>query len=52
MGNPDQATPQAIVDKLTETVKNPLTHRYSQSAGIPKLRLAIADWYKRKHGVD
>ena len=52
MGNPDQATPQVIVDKLTETVKNPLTHRYSQSAGIPKLRLAIADWYKRKHGVD
>lgn len=52
MGNPDQATPQAIVDKLTETVKNPLTHRYSQSAGIPKLRLAIADWYKRKHGVN
>ena len=52
MGNPDQPTPQAIVDKLTETVKNPLTHRYSQSAGIPKLRLAIANWYKRKHKVD
>ena len=52
MGNPDQPTPQAIVDKLTETVKNPLTHRYSQSAGIPKLRLAIANWYKRNHKVD
>ena len=52
MGNPDQPTPQAIVDKLTETVKNPLMHRYSQSAGIPKLRLAIANWYKRKHKVD
>ena len=52
MGNPVQPTPQAIVDKLTETVKNPLTHRYSQSAGIPKLRLAIANWYKRKHKVD
>ena len=52
MGNPDQPTPQAIVDKLTETVKNPLTHRYSQYAGIPKLRLAIANWYKRKHKVD
>ena len=51
MGNPDQPSPHAVVDKLIETVKNPLTHRYSQSAGIPKLRLAIANWYSRKHGV-
>ncbi len=52
MGNPDQPTPDVVVDKLIETVRNPLTHRYSQSAGIPKLRLAISDWYSRKHGVD
>jgi alanine-synthesizing transaminase len=51
MGNPDQPSPDAVVEKLIETVKNPLTHRYSQSAGIPKLRLAIANWYSRKHGV-
>ena len=51
MGNPDQPSPNAVVDKLIETVKNPLTHRYSQSAGIPKLRLAIANWYSRKHEV-
>ena len=38
MGNPDQATPNSVVDKLIETVKNPVTHRYSQSAGLPKLR--------------
>lgn len=52
MGNPDQPTPDVVVEKLIETVRNPLTHRYSQSAGIPKLRLAISDWYSRKHGVD
>ena len=51
MGNPDQPSPHVVVEKLIETVKNPLTHRYSQSAGIPKLRLAIANWYSRKHGV-
>jgi alanine-synthesizing transaminase len=44
MGNPDQATPKPIVDKLIETVQNPITHRYSQSAGLPKLRMAIRDW--------
>ncbi len=52
MGNPDQPTPSPIVDKLIETVKNPSTHRYSQSAGLPKLRHAIKDWYLRKYNVD
>ena len=52
MGNPDQATPSPIVDKLIETVKNPSTHRYSQSAGLPKLRQAIKDWYLRKYNVE
>ena len=28
MGNPDQATPNVIVDKLIEAVGNPSTHRY------------------------
>ena len=52
MGNPDQATPEPIVNKLIETVRNPATHRYSQSAGLPKLRQAITDWYSRKYDVE
>jgi alanine-synthesizing transaminase len=52
MGNPDQATPEPIVNKLIETVQNPATHRYSQSAGLPKLRQAIKDWYARKYNVE
>ena len=51
MGNPDQATPDFIVDKLTETVNKKETHRYSQSKGIPRLRKAISDWYDRKYNV-
>ena len=51
IGNPDQPTPNIVVDKLIETVKNPVTHRYSQSAGLPKLRLAIKDWYLRKYNI-
>ena len=38
MGNPDLPTPKAIVDKLVETVRDPRTHRYSSSKGIPGLR--------------
>lgn len=51
MGNPDQPTPQHIVDKLVETVQRGDTHRYSQSRGIPRLRKAICDWYQRRYNV-
>ncbi|MDA9064081.1 alanine transaminase [Pseudomonadales bacterium] len=52
MGNPDQPTPQHIVDKLIETVQRGDTHRYSQSKGIPRLRRAICNWYKGRFDVD
>ena len=51
MGNPDQATPSHIVDKLTETVQRGDTHRYSQSKGIPRLRRAICRWYQQRYSV-
>ncbi|MBI5599550.1 MAG: alanine transaminase [Deltaproteobacteria bacterium] len=52
MGNPDQATPPHIVEKLAEAIHNPKNHRYSASKGIYKLRLAIADWYRRRFNVE
>lgn len=51
MGNPDLPTPQHIIDKLVETVKNPRAHRYSASKGIPGLRKAQARYYERRFGV-
>ncbi|MCT4657205.1 MAG: LL-diaminopimelate aminotransferase [Cohaesibacter sp.] len=51
MGNPDLPTPKHIVDKLTETIKDPRTHRYSTSRGIPGLRKAQAAYYERRFGV-
>jgi alanine-synthesizing transaminase len=52
MGNPDIPTPKHIVDKLIEAARKPQNYRYSASAGITKLRHAIADWYKRRWDVD
>jgi len=52
MGNPDQSTPEEIVEKLRESVLKGPTHRYSQSKGIPRLRKAICDWYSRKYSVE
>ncbi len=51
MGNPDLPTPKAIVDKLCEVVRDPRTHRYSSSRGIPGLRRAQANYYGRRFGV-
>ncbi|MCZ6541451.1 MAG: alanine transaminase [Nitrospinae bacterium] len=52
MGNPDLPTPKHIVDKLCEAATKGPNHRYSQSKGIPKLRLAITDWYQRNFQVE
>ena len=52
MGNPDLATPKHIVDKLMEAGQKAPNHRYSASKGITRLRVAIADWYKRRFDVD
>jgi alanine-synthesizing transaminase len=52
MGNPDQPTPDHIVNKLIEATKRPDTHRYSMSKGIPRLRRAICNWYKTRFDVD
>ncbi len=52
MGNPNIPTPAHIVDKLVETVRDPKTHRYSASRGIPNLRKAICRKYKELYDVD
>tara|TARA_B100000686_G_C16781448_1_gene972186 strand:+ start:1540 stop:2706 length:1167 start_codon:yes stop_codon:yes gene_type:complete len=52
MGNPDMATPQYIVDKLCEAAQKSRNHRYSLSKGVPKLRLAISEWYKNRFDVN
>ncbi|HZR15243.1 MAG TPA: aminotransferase class I/II-fold pyridoxal phosphate-dependent enzyme [Acidimicrobiia bacterium] len=50
-GNPDVPSPGIAVDKLAEAARNPRNHRYSATRGLPKLRLAITDLYRRKFDV-
>src|SRR6266550_1976194 len=52
MGNPDGPTPRHIVDKLIEAAQRQDTHGYSVSKGIPRLRKAICEWYRRRYGVE
>ena len=51
-GNPDLPSPDIAVEKLSEAAHNTRNHRYSSSRGIPKLREAIAGYYKHRFGVD
>ena len=52
MGNPDGPTPKHIVEKLVEASQRIDTHGYSVSRGIPRLRKAIAEWYRRRYAVE
>jgi alanine-synthesizing transaminase len=52
MGNPDGDTPEHIREKLIESAQKTKTHGYSTSKGIPKLLMAISDWYKRRYDCD
>jgi alanine-synthesizing transaminase len=52
MGNPDGPTPRHIVAKLVEVAQRQDTHGYSASKGIPRLRRAIARWYRERYGVE
>jgi alanine-synthesizing transaminase len=52
MGNPDAAPPPHVIDKLTETLKNPRVHGYSSSRGVPGLRKAYAAYYARRFNVE
>jgi alanine-synthesizing transaminase len=52
MGNPDGATPEPVVKKMIEAVRNPRNHRYSASRGIPHLRQEIVKHYRANYGVE
>lgn len=51
MGNPDGPAPKHIQEKLLEATVKDHNHGYSVSKGIYKLRLAMANWYKRRFDV-
>lgn len=52
VGDPDMPTPGFIIDKLYEAAKDPRNHRYALDQGMPELRQAIADWYKKRFNVE
>jgi L-glutamine---4-(methylsulfanyl)-2-oxobutanoate aminotransferase len=51
-GNPDQPTPEHIVQSLQKAAENPQYHKYSPFRGQRFLKEAIAAFYKREYNVD
>ncbi len=52
IGDPDQPTPNNIIKKLIESVKDPKTHNYPPYQGTAEFRQAVTSWYKNRFGVD
>ncbi|MFH0841144.1 MAG: aminotransferase class I/II-fold pyridoxal phosphate-dependent enzyme [Bacteroidota bacterium] len=51
IGSPDQPPSENTVSKLTEEASKPSSHGYQSYTGIPALRKAFADWYKKYFNV-
>ncbi|WP_413374671.1 pyridoxal phosphate-dependent aminotransferase [Alkalihalobacillus sp. 1P02AB] len=51
-GNPDQPTPQHIIEELKVAAENPLYHKYSPFDGFAFLKEAVADYYMREYGIE
>jgi len=52
VGAPDRMPSQETIDTLCETARRPDVHAYQPYTGIPELRKAYGDWYKRIYQVD
>lgn len=51
VGEPDFTAPQRVIDALADAMQRGDTH-YTAAVGIRRLRMAIADFLKARHGVD
>jgi len=51
IGDPDLPTPSQIIERMCQAAHNPVNHRYPETAGLPELCQAIAEWYEKRFGV-
>lgn len=52
IGNPDLAPSENTIKGLMKAANEPSNHGYQSYIGIPELRNAFADWYKKFYAVD
>ncbi len=52
IGSPDLAPPQRVLAEINNAIHENGAHKYQSYQGVPALREAIVDFYKRKYQVD
>lgn len=52
IGDPDLPTPDVVVSAAVQALHDPANHRYPSYYGLRALRVAQADWYRRRFGVE
>ncbi|AEA34042.1 LL-diaminopimelate aminotransferase [Hippea maritima] len=52
VGDPDIPTPNEIVEVAKKAIENPKNHQYPSYVGMLKFRESVANWYKRRFGVE
>ena len=51
IGSPDQLPPTSVIDKLAEASRGSDVNKYQSYTGIPQLKEAFSDWYRRHFDV-
>jgi LL-diaminopimelate aminotransferase len=51
VGDPDQPTPQHVIDRLCQAAQDPATHKYPAYSGLSTFREVAADWVAKRFGV-
>ncbi len=52
VGDPDLPTPGHIIQALQKGAEDPTTHQYPSYSGMNDFRISVANWYRRRFGVD
>lgn len=52
VGDPDQPTPEFIIEALKKAVEDGANHHYALDAGLRQFREQIAQWYQERFNVD
>jgi len=52
IGDPDLPTPAFVVEAAAQALRDPANHRYPSYYGLRALRVAQAEWYRRRFGVE
>ncbi len=52
VGDPDLPTPRHIIEALQKAAEDPSTHQYPSYSGMNDFRISVANWYRRRFGVE